>query len=409
MKEPGEGGADISSLVLSKMKEEQKQVCTLLWYVHITHGVQPKHPIIHRDYRLTQQHKLAATTPTPAEAPPIRPPSRLNTDAAEFVLDKQSSSQQQQRGILQVSQPVFHNMVGVSVTSNVVASEVEKNVTTAVKNNVTATPKGKRGRATTSAPIVDTVTTTPTGMDSGCATSITVDNVATTPTGMMDNVTTASIGMGDVTNTPTKVVDTVTITPTGIVDNVTTTPTEMGDNVTTIPTCMADSVTTTPMRNNDTTTNTTTVIENNVTSTSDNVIITHRDIVTIDTQVTPADNAVTSEVTVDTVNEDDSVTTTGVGDKGEDDTMESVSMKQLENIPTNEVALSCNGDGNGCHGSHDCSDSKDDGHDLKLVSTGNATPSTEDVSSHDPEVGVIGIYEIDNVAPPPNEALVAGE
>ena len=333
--------------------------------------------------------------------------------------------------MLQVAQSVFHNMVGVSVTSNV-ASEVEKNVTAAVKNNVTATPKGKRGCPTTTAPIGNTVTvtptavtTTPTGVDSGCATSIAVtaaptgmgNDVTTTPTGTTDNVTTTSTRVVDnVTITPTRMEDNVITTPTGMGDNVTTTPTGMGDNVVTTTTCMVDSVTTTyaPMGNNDTTTSArikenanTVVIKNSVTSTSDNVIITPSgvgDIVTVDTQVTPADN---SEVKV---NENDSVTVTGVGnDKGEDDTTESVSVQQLENLLTDNEVLSCNGDGNGCHGSHDCSDSKDNGRDLELVSIDNATPSAEAVSSHDPEVDVAGIYEIDNVTPPPNEALVAGE
>ena len=373
---------------------------------------------------------------TPAEAPPIRPPLRLNTDAAEFVLDKQSSLQQP--GVLQVSQSVFHNMVGVSVTSNVAKTPGEvKNATATVKNNVTATPKGKRGSATAN-PTANTVTTTPTGViDSATSVNVTTTptgsaksvNVTTIPTEVVDNVTTTSTGRGDrVTTTPTGMVDDVTTTtgmadkvtttPTGMVDNVTTTPAGMVDNATTTPTGMIGNVTTIPtgMTDNasapDGNINTpTTVMENNITATTDNVIITPNgvgDVVTTDTQVTPT--YPTSELKINAISKDDNVTTTGMGDKvnskEDEDTTESVSVQQLEKLSTDNEALPCNSDGSGCHGNHDHLDSKDDGHDLEHVST---TPYTEDVSSHDAEVGVAGIYEIDNVAPPPNESLTAGE
>ena len=293
-------------------------------------------------------------------------------------------------------------MVGVSVTSNV--AKTPSDVTSTVKNNVTAIPKEKEGRVTTSTPITDAVTTTPLG------------SVTTTTTGVVDNATT--IAVNNVTATPTGIgsndVDTTTVTAT---DNATTTPITVMNDANTTPVMVENNnVTTTPTEVKENVSpsegkiNGSTVPENCVTN---NVTVTPngvRDIVTTDAQVTTGDDAISNEVKNNVVSEVTSCST--VEDKGND--KEDNNATELVDVhdSTNNDNLTCSTDTNGCHGNHDCTGSIDDGRELEQVSADDVTalsPSTEDVRSHDAEVGVAGIFMIDNVAPPPNEALVAGE
>ena len=291
-------------------------------------------------------------------------------------------------------------MVGVSVTSNVV--KIRSDVTSTVKNNKTVIPKEKEGHVTTSAPITDAVTTSP------------LESVTTTTAGVVDSVTT--IAVNKVTATSTRMgcndVDTTTVTS---ADNVTTAPIAVMEDVNTTPVTVENNVTTTPTENvspSEEKIDSSTVPENCVTN---NVTITPNgvgDIVTTDAQVTTSetgDDVFTSEVKNDVNSE--VTTSSAVEDKGNDkEGNDATELVDVHNLTNND--LPCSSDANGCHDNHNCSDSKDDGHDLEHFSADNVTalsPSTKDVRSHDAEVGVAGVFMIDNVAPPPNEALVAGK
>ena len=253
-------------------------------------------------------------------------------------------------------------MVGVSVTKT--PSKADKNVTGTVKDIVTTTPDGRGDCATSDSPTTNTVTTASTGIvESVNAATVTVDNVTATPVGMGNNVITTPADNGTTANgniTNTLLVTENNITTTTTTDNVIATPSGVGDVVTSDG---QDSVKITPSEVGDNGE----VKDDMISSTEDG-------------------NVTTTDMMGDTVN-----------DKEEKEMTGSVDTQQSENLPNDNEALPCS-DSNGCHGSHECTDSKD-------VTSSNVN----NVRSHDPEVGVVSSHEIDDVAPPPNEAVVAGE
>ena len=256
-------------------------------------------------------------------------------------------------------------MVGVSVTKT--PSKVDKNVTGTVKDDVTTTPDGRGDCVISDPPAANTVTTAPTGIvESVGVVNVTVDSVTTTPVGMGNIVTTTPPDSGTTANVSiTNILPVTENNVTTTTDSVITTPSGVGDVVTSD---VQDSVKITPSE-----------VGDNGEVKDDRISSTERD------------NMVTNDMMGDIVNnkEENEIMTGG-----------SVDTQQSENLPNddNEVALPCS-DSNGCHGSHECTDSKD-------VTNNNVN---DDVRSHDPEVGVVRSHEIDDVAPPPNEAVVAGE
>ena len=249
-------------------------------------------------------------------------------------------------------------MVGVSVTKT--PSKVGENVTDAVKENVTTIPDEKGDCVTSDPPITSTVTTAPTVIvESVNTTNVTVDNVTTTA-GMENIVTTTpadscTTSKGNITSTLSLTEGNVSTTTNSVI----TTPSGVGDVV------ISDgqaSVRITPSE------------------VGDNVEV--KDIIINSTE----DANISIDIMGDKVNNKEEKEMTG-----------SVDIQQSEKLPNDSKALPCN-DSNGCHGSHECTDSKD--------MTSN---NVNDVSSHDPEVGVVSLYDNVDVAPPPNEAVVAGE
>lgn len=247
-------------------------------------------------------------------------------------------------------------MVGVSVTKT--PSKVGENVTGAVNENVTTIPDEKGDCVTSDPPTTSTITTSPAGIvESVNTANVTVDNVTTTAG--MENI---------VTTTPA---DSCTTSKGNIANTLSLTESNVSTNVITTPSGVAD-----------------VVISDGQAS----------------VKITPSEAGDNVEVKDDIINssEDAIVSIDIMGDKVNDKEEKemmtgSVDIQQSEKSPNDSEALPCN-DSNGCHGSHKCTDSKD-------VTSSNVN----DVSSHDPEVDVVSSYNNFDVAPPPNEAVVAGE
>jgi len=328
---------------------------------------------------------------------------------------------QQQAGVLQVSQSVFRNMVGVSVTSNVAKScEVGENVTGTVKDSVTTSPGGLREYVTTVTTASDTVTTTPSGVGNS-ATSTSTDNITTTPTGVGNNATTTDenvINTLTVTeNNVTSATNNVIVTPSGVGDIVTI---DTRDSINIIPSKIIDDVTSEAKDNVIDTTDEHDIVTTTPSRVGDTV--SNDKINTTDEQdtVTATPNRVGDTVNNDKINttdEHDTVTATPsrVGDTVNNENKDAI----MSAAQQSDGVSSCHGnrqqsddllidnepcnDDVGCHGNHHCSDTKNEC-DVEHVS---ATISST-ISSHDAKVDGIG-YDISDVAPPPNEALTPGE